>query len=142
MLVKALTIITTIAFIGLIGHVGVLHLTGEVEGISEPCPHPVFVERHICSYCKTLQDSADFSRYRPHPTFKNTVLFGHPPFEVKTYMKGRCGNVNAIPVAVCTTTVESTFNKPNYRCSWMGSRCFAEHSTSTGHLFYTEVKCF
>ena len=70
---------------------------------------------------------------------RNTVFFGSPKFELKTYIKDRCGNVDGVKVAVCTNhgTDDNMFN-----CNWMGVNCYAEHSTSTGHLYFRDIKCF
>ncbi len=103
----------------------------------QPCPHGRFISNHLCTYCTSLDDAADFSRYRPRPTWKNTVFFGRPSFEVKTYLRDRCGNIDPVQVAVCTKTDTST----TYSCTWMGQRCIGEHSISTGHLYYHDIKC-
>ncbi len=105
----------------------------------EPCPHPNFLARHLCTHCNSLDDAADFSKYRPMPTGRNTVFLGHPRFEIKTYMKDRCGNVDAVRVAVCTRTGHTDVP---YTCNWLGERCYGEHSLSSGHLFYNGIKCF
>ncbi len=107
----------------------------------EPCPHPAFIDHHLCSYCHTLQDAATFSKYRTNPSGRNTVFFGHPQFEVKTYRADRCGNVDPVKVAVCTRTDFET-SPTGFACNWMGSTCYGEHSLTTGHLYYRDIKCF
>ena len=105
-----------------------------------PCPHPYFLDNHLCTYCYTLEDAADFTKYRPNPTGRNTVFFGRPTFEIKTYMDDRCGNVDSVKVAVCSMTNPKARN--SYTCTWMGDRCYGEHSIANGHLFYRNIKCF
>ncbi len=112
---------------------------------SSNCPHPTFIDRHICTTCHTLEDAADFSRYRQNPTYTNTVVFGYPSFEVKTYKEDRCGNVDFAKVAVCRIVGgldDMYYNRPVYTCTWKGQTCFTEHSITSGHLFYGEIKCF
>ncbi len=103
-----------------------------------PCPHPNFIDNHLCTSCSTLDDAANFSKYRPRPSGRNTVFFGRPRFEVKSYMKDRCGNIDAVMVAVCTA---SGLDPTEYICHWLGSRCIGEHSITNGHLFYRDIKC-
>ncbi len=101
------------------------------------CPHPRFIERHICPYCDTLQEAATFTRLiRGTSIRKNTVIFGTPNFELKSYLKKRCGNIDAVPAAVCQKTEPGVFE-----CEFIGQRCFCEHSTSNGHLYFHEIKC-
>ena len=110
--------------------------SNSVAGVS-PCPHPNFIANHLCAHCRTLDDAADFSKYRPYPTGRNSVFFGRPAFEEKTYLPDRCGNVDSVPAAVCTSS------GPNkYTCTWLGKACYAEHSIRNGHLFYNAIKCF
>ncbi len=101
-----------------------------------PCPHPRFLARHLCSHCTTLDDAEDFSRYRPAPSGRNTVFFGTPRFEVKTYIADRCGNIDPAKVAVCTSR-----DRRSYSCTWLGQVCYGEHSIRSGHLFYNAIKC-
>ena len=105
-----------------------------------PCPHPNFVTNHLCSFCQTLEDAADFSKYRPRISRRNTVFFGSPTFEVKTYMKDRCGNIDGTRAAVCTYDYSVKSGNP-FKCTWLGSMCYGEHSLTTGHLFYNAIKC-
>ncbi len=103
----------------------------------EPCPHPYFIASHLCVHCKTLQDAADFSKTRPYEPMINTVFFGMPRFEKKTYMQNRCGNIDGVPVAICKRT-----NYPHFECHWQGQNCYGEHAISSGHLYYADIKCF
>ncbi len=106
----------------------------------EPCPHPRFITNHLCTDCYTLTDAADFSKYRPRPTWTNTVFLGRPSFEVKTYKSDRCGNIDPVKVAVCSKTDPVASNP--YTCTWLGQRCLGEHAISSGHLYYGDIKCF
>ncbi len=115
----------------------VLLMYTDVAPAVDPCPHPNFLANHLCAHCTTLDDAGDFSKYRPHPSGKNTVFFGMPKFEQKSYLPDRCGNVDGVTVAVCT------YKSPNvYNCRWLGTECYGEHSITNGHLFYQNIKCF
>ncbi len=127
---------------------------GTVQGIEDDikrctsCPHHRFIEKHICPYCKTLADAAAFTQLMRRPTRRNTVFYGHPIFEVKTYKRDRCGNVSPTAVAICQETKsgnDPTFPTvallPTYECHYLGKTCYAEHSMSTGHLFFDEIRC-
>ncbi len=100
------------------------------------CPHEQFLERHVCPYCETLQDAATFSRLIRGYARRNTVLFGTPEFEVKTYLKNRCGNTTPVKIATCSL-VDNIY----YHCELLGFKCFCEHSTINGHIFFREIKC-
>ncbi len=106
-----------------------------------PCPHHTFITNHLCSHCYTLQDAAVFTESRPKSTLRNTVFFGRPKFEVKTYLPNRCGNVDGAPAAICTMDFTSSTEHPAYTCNWLGKSCYAEHSLTNGHLYYADVKC-
>ncbi len=106
-----------------------------------PCPHPNFIASHLCVHCNTLDDAADFTRYRSRPTGKNTIFFGRPAFEVKTYIADRCGNVEPVRAAACTLTRGSMTTSGTYTCMWLGTHCVGEHSLSNGHLFYRDIRC-
>ncbi len=107
------------------------------------CPQMRFLERHLCSTCRTLEDAADFTRFLENPHHTNTIFFGEPPFEVKTYKKDRCGNTVGVPVATCSTIpYNQTYKKlGNYFCRFEGKTCYGEHAISTGHLFFGEIRC-
>ncbi len=102
------------------------------------CPHERFITHHICPYCNTLEEAATFTRLiRGHNTMKNTVLLGSPNFELKTYRRNRCGNTNAVKIAIC----EFMHNSQEFQCKLLGNYCYCEHSTVNGHLFFKEIKC-
>ncbi len=104
-----------------------------------PCPHPKFIANHLCVHCTDLDSAAEFSKYRPRPSYRNSVFLGRPAFEQKTYLPDRCGNVNGVRVATCTL---KDAVKNSYACQWLGTNCFGEHSIASGHLFYNDIKCF
>ncbi len=116
---------------------GALILSGDDVSAVPACPNPKFIANHLCVDCSTLDNAAYFSKYRPFPPRRNTVFFGRPQFEVKTYMADRCGNIEGCKAALCTKTDAET-----YTCRWLGNNCFAEHSISSGHLHYQNIKCY
>ncbi len=105
------------------------------------CPHDRFLGRHLCEGCRNLDDAAEFSRYVSAPPHRNTVFFGHPKFEVKTYKDDRCGNIDGVPAAICTDKKISGSVLPKYSCIYKGQQCYAEHSMRNGHLFHNEIFC-
>ena len=115
----------------------VYHSTSAVD----PCPHPNFIANHLCVHCVSLDDAAHFSRYRPRRTMKNSVFFGQPAFETKSYLPDRCGNIDGTKVAICTAT-NPGMDVSEYNCRWLGMNCYGEHSITTGHLHYSNIKCY
>ncbi len=106
------------------------------------CPHERFITHHLCADCDNLDAAANFCKYMPLPPIRNTVFFGNPRFEVKTYTSDRCGNIDGTKTAVCTmTSEEGVTGLPVFECTFLGQRCYAEHSTVTGHLFFDEIFC-
>ncbi|CAB4062869.1 unnamed protein product [Lepeophtheirus salmonis] len=98
------------------------------------CPHEMFVNKHLCVDCKTLQDALEFSRNRQSygDTNVNTVFFSSSVFESK---KGdrELVCVNTTPLRAVKCTLSSN------HCYEMGSNCIGKHAVSNGHLFYHEI---
>ncbi len=106
------------------------------------CPHERFLARHLCEDCRTLEDAANFCKFGLSPTSRNTVFFGHPRYEVKTYKSDRCGNIDGVKTAICRLTTEKDVTGlSKFECTFLGECCYAEHSTSSGHLFFHEIFC-
>ncbi len=105
------------------------------------CPHENFLSNHVCTTCTTTTDAADFSKYvnADNPRKVNTVFYGRPSFEPRTYISNRCGMTVAVPTASCKRMAGSSI-PPKYTCTYLGE-CLAEHSTANGHLFHDEMRC-
>ncbi len=105
------------------------------------CPHERFLANHVCPTCTTTSDAADYMKYLDvdYPRHINTVFYGRPSFEARTYMPNRCGMKTAAPAASCKK-VGGSKEPPVYICKSLGL-CVAEHSMETGHLFYNEMRC-
>ncbi len=100
------------------------------------CPHPKFIDRHICSFCNDLNDASIFAQIQTKPTGRLTMFFGHAPYEKKTYKACRCGNTVPVPAAQCTKDDDG-----RYECSYLGQKCVGEHDADSGHLFFREIQC-
>ncbi len=113
------------------------------ETFCTSCPHPRFIEKHLCRYCTNLDHAATFSTIAilRHPSIRNTVFFGTPSFHVKTYIKSRCGNSSPAAAAVCELTFDDSHYLPFFKCKYLGKFCYGEHSTDNGHLHYEEIRC-
>ena len=107
------------------------------------CPHERFLSRHLCTACRTLDDAGNFCRYMNSPGRTMTIFFGQPSFELKTYMKHRCGNIVGVPAAVCSIVAKDKtyIYVGKYYCKYLGKTCYGEHSSQNGHLFFKEIRC-
>ena len=108
-------------------------LVGLGEGLQHhSCPHPKFVQKHLCTYCKTPEDALKFSRSRNQKFVKiNTVLFGDPSFE-KINDKF-CQNTEGVEIYDC--------NLRKGKCDKKGKNCTTKHHTASGHLEFKNIKC-
>jgi hypothetical protein len=95
-----------------------------------PCPHPSFVTKHVCVGCSTEKEALELSNQRKKKFNKNTVLMGNPSFKM---VDGMCVNAEPVPVYNCM--------RRQGTCQRAGKKCTTKHDTTTGHLFYREVKC-
>ena len=111
-----------------------LMCVGQADGwYNSSCPHPTFVQKHLCRYCQTPEDALEFSKSRTAKNIHiNTVLFGDPGFEK---IGGQyCQNIDRVQIYNCYLKRDI--------CYPVGSRCLTKHHISTGHLYYKEMDCW
>ena len=105
------------------------------------CPNPRYLHRHVCDWCKTVEDSFKFSKDRREANVEfNTVVFTVNKFgEDVTYHEVNnhsvCTNLEVARIDECDLLVAK-------KCVTRGFLCRARHATDTGHLWYKETECF
>ncbi|QQP40290.1 Uncharacterized protein FKW44_014285 [Caligus rogercresseyi] len=102
----------------------------------EDCPHEMFVNKHLCVDCNSIQEALAFSRRRQAygGTNVNTVFFGSSQFESKqAHGESVCVNTTPLKAVKCTINTNHCFE--------LGQNCHGEHAVSNGHLFYQAIRC-
>ena len=116
--------------------------------VPEKCPHHLFIKKHVCHHCRTLQSKLEFSRkrWRNYPTnAPNDVISGPAVQQVFRGTRTAISSVFPTIENYCrnldVVTYHQCYKGPPEECIWRGSQCYIFHDVDNGHIYYELSHC-